>query len=135
MCLLIERLGRCDRGFETLDRAFETAELLSFWGFKGKLKSRLSVWKARPRDWVITSLMLSQWATVSTKDYFSKCDQIRMKLQIWSHLQKKSLMENFILCAVTIADLKISVFVLIHIKIIPWKLRVLSPKNSRDILQ
>ena len=36
----------------------------------------------------------------SIKDFFGKCDQIRMKLQIWSHLPKKSLMENFILCAV-----------------------------------
>ena len=30
------------------------------------------------------------------KDFFSKCDQIRRKLQTWSHLQKKSLLENFI---------------------------------------
>ena len=36
----------------------------------------------------------------SIKDLFSKCDQIRRKLQIWSHLLKKSLMENFIFCAV-----------------------------------
>ena len=36
----------------------------------------------------------------SIKDFFSKCDQIRRKLQIWSHLLKKSLMENFIFCAV-----------------------------------
>ena len=34
------------------------------------------------------------------KDFLSKCDQIRRKLRIWSHLQKKSLMENFIFCAV-----------------------------------
>ena len=34
------------------------------------------------------------------KDFFSKCDQIRKKLRIWSHLLKKSLMENFIFCAV-----------------------------------
>ena len=34
------------------------------------------------------------------KDFFSKCDQIRRKLWIWSHLQKKSLMEKFIFCAV-----------------------------------
>ena len=33
-------------------------------------------------------------------DFSSKCDQIRWKLQIWSHLLKKSLMENFIFCAV-----------------------------------
>ena len=32
----------------------------------------------------------------SITDFFSKCDQIRMKLQIWSYLLKKSLMENFI---------------------------------------
>ena len=34
------------------------------------------------------------------KDFFSKCDQIRRKLRIWSHLLKKSLMESFIFCAV-----------------------------------
>ena len=34
------------------------------------------------------------------KDFFSKCDQIRRKLRIWSHLLKKSLMENFIFCPV-----------------------------------
>ena len=34
------------------------------------------------------------------KDFFSKCDQIWRKLRIWSHLLKKSLMENFIFCAV-----------------------------------
>ena len=27
----------------------------------------------------------------SIKDFFSKCDQIRRKLRIWSHLLKKSL--------------------------------------------
>ena len=36
----------------------------------------------------------------SIKEFFSKCDQIRRKLQIWSHLLKKSLMENFIFYAV-----------------------------------
>ena len=36
----------------------------------------------------------------SIKDFFSKFDQIRRKLRIWSHLLKKSLMENFIFCAV-----------------------------------
>ena len=35
----------------------------------------------------------------SIKDFFSKCDQMRRKLRIWSHLLKKSLMEN-IFCAV-----------------------------------
>ena len=36
----------------------------------------------------------------SIKDFFNKCDQIRRKLWIWSHLLKKSVMENFIFCAV-----------------------------------
>ena len=37
----------------------------------------------------------------SIKDLFSKCNQIRRKLRIWSHLLKKSLMKNFIfLCSV-----------------------------------
>ena len=34
------------------------------------------------------------------KDFFSKCDQIRRKLRIRSHLLKKSIMENFIFCAI-----------------------------------
>ena len=39
----------------------------------------------------------------SIKDFFSKCDQIRSFLPIWSHLLKKSLMENFFfLCSLVI---------------------------------
>ena len=44
------------------------------------------------------------------EDFFSKCDQIRRKLGIWSHLLKKSLMENFIFCAMS------SVFHLLEIQ-------------------
>ena len=36
----------------------------------------------------------------SIKDFFSKHDQIRSFLQIQSYLLKKSLVENFIFCAV-----------------------------------
>ena len=32
----------------------------------------------------------------SIPDFFSKCDKIRRKLQIWSHLLKKTVMEKFI---------------------------------------
>ena len=39
----------------------------------------------------------------SITDFFSKCNQIRKKLWIWLHLLKKSLMENFIFCAVILA--------------------------------
>ena len=38
----------------------------------------------------------------SIEDFFSKCDQIHGFLRISSHLLKKSLMENFIFCAVFI---------------------------------
>ena len=36
----------------------------------------------------------------SIKDFFSKCDHIHKKVRIWSHLLKKSLLENFIFCEV-----------------------------------
>ena len=42
------------------------------------------------------------------KDFFSKCDQIQRKLWIWSHLLKKSLMENLIFCA--LVDFEIRLF-------------------------
>ena len=37
----------------------------------------------------------------SIKNFLSKCDQIRSLLRIWPNLMKKSLTENFFLCAVT----------------------------------
>ena len=37
----------------------------------------------------------------SIREFFSKCDQIRRKLRVWSHLLKKFLMENFIFCEVS----------------------------------
>ena len=36
------------------------------------------------------------------KDFLSKCDQIRSKLRIWSHLLKKSLIGIYIFCAVKV---------------------------------
>ena len=41
----------------------------------------------------------------SIKDFSSKCDQIRSFLRIWSYLLEKSLMENFIFCAVHLKSL------------------------------
>ena len=35
----------------------------------------------------------------SIKDFFSKCDQIRNFLRTWSHLLKKTLIENLLFCA------------------------------------
>ena len=44
--------------------------------------------------------MTAQKIKFSIKDFFNKYDQIRRKLRIWSHLLKKSLMENFTFCPV-----------------------------------
>ena len=38
----------------------------------------------------------AQKMKLSIKNFFSKCDQIRRKLHIWSHLMKNSLMEIFL---------------------------------------
>ena len=48
----------------------------------------------------VDSEYTAQKMKFSMKDFFSKFDQIRRKLRIWSHLLKKSLMENIIFCAV-----------------------------------
>ena len=55
-------------------------------------------------------------------DFYSKYDQIHRKLRIWSHLLKKSLMENFIFCAVSVLTKSFSVAelsLLKHYKFIP----------------
>ena len=51
---------------------------------------------------VLQYLYNSQKIKFSINDFFSKCHQIRGFLRIWSHLLKKSLMENFILRAVLV---------------------------------
>ena len=42
---------------------------------------------------VLEAWLTAQKMKFSIEDFFSKCDQIRSFLRIWSHLQKKSLME------------------------------------------
>ena len=49
---------------------------------------------------IINVFYTAQKVFFSTKDFFSKCDQIRRNLRIWSHLLNTSFMENFIFCAV-----------------------------------
>ena len=60
----------------------------------------LSIWIEYGASRPNTEKKIAQKIKFSIKDFFSKCDQIRRELWIWSHLLKKSLMENFILCAV-----------------------------------
>ena len=49
---------------------------------------------------VSDNVTLHKKMTFSIKEFFSKCVQIHRKLQIWSHLLKKSLTKNFIFCTV-----------------------------------
>ena len=58
--------------------------------------------QSRNLEWnlLFKTLISVQKVKFFIKDFFSKCDQIRRKLRIWSHLLRKSLMENFIcLCS------------------------------------
>ena len=50
------------------------------------------------KEYYWSVIVTAQKMKFTVKDFFSKCDQIRRKLRIWSHLLKKSLMENFIFC-------------------------------------
>ena len=45
----------------------------------------------------------AQKTKFSSKDFYSKCDQIRRKLPVWSHLLEKSLMGKLIFCAVLVS--------------------------------
>ena len=53
-----------------------------------------------PMFWISSECVMyvhtAQKMMFPIEDFFSKCDQICKKLRIWSHLLKKSLMENFI---------------------------------------
>ena len=49
------------------------------------------------------------FTTQKNEVFYSECDQIRSILWIWSHLLKKSLMENFIFCAMILPKI-ISIF-------------------------
>ena len=76
------------------------------------------------KSWILVLKLTGQKMKSPIKDFFSKCDQIRRKLRIWSHLLKKSLMEDFIFCAVTLftgavlsqlTNIKIAIFLIIHL--------------------
>ena len=54
-----------------------------------------------------TTFYTAQKIKFSMKDFFSKCDETRMKLRIWSDLLKKPLIENFIFCTVLVKNLNV----------------------------
>ena len=62
-----------------------------------KLRGEFKLRSIKKHCWFLDCT--AQKMKFSIKDFFSKCDQIRSFLHIWSHLLKKSLMENFMFCA------------------------------------
>ena len=65
-------------------------------------------YKSKEKDVIFVFLTFDELRTSAaqkikffTKDFFIKCDQIRRKLRIWSHLLKKSFKAKFIFCAVS----------------------------------
>ena len=65
-----------------------------------KFRQASNLWKRVLEAAKLAYATVAQKMKFSIKVLFSKCDQIRRKLRIWSHLLKKSLTENFIFCAV-----------------------------------
>ena len=63
-------------------------------------KKRTGVKVNNAMKWV-KAIYTAQKMKFFINDFFSKCDQIRSFSWIWSHLLKKSLMENFIFCSVS----------------------------------
>ena len=66
------------------------------------LRNQKTHMKLQPISYFVIILPTTQKMKFSTKEFFSKCDQIRIKLRIWLHLLKKSLMENFTFFAVSL---------------------------------
>ena len=65
-----------------------------------KIWSNLNVFLSRNSKTVCNIDDTAQKMKFSIKDFFSKCDQIRISLRIWSHLLKKFSVKIFIFCAV-----------------------------------
>ena len=87
---------------------FDSLGLISPITLQGKLLFKLlcidkSDWDDELNDIIKQNTV--QKMKFSIKDFFSKCDQIRRKLYIWSRLLKKSLMENFIFCVVKVFEI------------------------------
>ena len=70
----------------------------------------------------------------SIKDFFSKYAQIRSKLWIWSHLLKKSLIQNFIFCAVIAIFMRKLLYIISSIYLYYLKLLILHGVKSFNFL-
>ena len=79
---------------------------MRYWSFHGNLSnfSERLWFTSFLNPWL---LITAQKMNFSTKDFFSKCDQIRSKLWNWSNLLNNALVENFILVQWINADSEI----------------------------
>ena len=82
-------------------------------------RTEFSYWKVPSVDLKIEGANKTQKMEFSVKDFSSKCDQIRIFLRIWSHLLKKSLMENFIFCA-GVSRLSSFLWICSHVHPVLW---------------
>ena len=74
-----------------------------FWNVFGKAGITLILMNYHSMIQVVTNIVegtVQKKNKVSIKDFFCKCDQIHSFWQIWLHLLKKFLIENFFFCAV-----------------------------------
>ena len=98
--------------YEDEDVLLFDAMLTLCWFFLSKRSWRLMLMKIKVKNLNISNTV--QKIKFSIKDFFSKCDQVHKKLRIWSHLLKKSLMENIFLavlfCLFKFVDSLSSVF-------------------------
>ena len=73
-------------------------EELQFWGIDKK-QMEPCCGESFTKHTEFHTIFTSPKLKFSVKDFFNKCDQIQNQNQIWSHLLKKFLMENFIFWA------------------------------------
>ena len=59
------------------------------------IRTTLLLYFPKKQVWRETQYPLHKKIKLSIEYFFSECDQVRRKLHIWSHLLKKSLMQNF----------------------------------------
>ena len=67
---------------------------------------------------------------VLKSDYFLVGGPWKIPARVFGKKHSSNTVNNY---RYTNADLKISLYVCVHIKLIPWKFRFLNPKNSRGI--
>ena len=73
---------------------------LTFTCSKSTIKTLKKVWN----KFITKNAITTQKIKFSIKGSFGKCDQIRSFQRIWSHLTRKSLIENLIFCAVKLTN-------------------------------